>query len=144
MRVRRGLWTPRLFARAAQPHAAHHFRRRAGLHHRDGPLGAARPCCLLGARSGHECPLQVRYVLIKRRMAWIERERKRRSQKRMAFIFAASFLFDLLYSVDEDPCFCRMRQRGDADGGGGSKRVRNAAQLRTTTSEPKKKGAQNV
>jgi hypothetical protein len=37
-----------------------------------------------------------------------------------------------------------MRQRGDADGGGGSKKNRDASALRTTASEPKKKGAQNV
>jgi hypothetical protein len=74
-----------LLARAAQLDASHYFRRSAGLHYRV-CVGRAFPAFFLFFEA-LSYGKQVRQALIKRRMAWIERERKRR--------FVGVFLLDL-------------------------------------------------
>ena len=76
LRVRLRIRAFRLLARAAQLDASHHFRRSSGLHYRV-CVRRAFPAFFLFFET-LSYGKQVRQALIRRRMAWIERERKRR------------------------------------------------------------------
>ncbi len=85
MRVRLWIRAVRLLAGAAQLDATYYFGRSAGLYYRV-CFERAFPVFFFVLET-LSYGWQVRYALIKRRMAWIERERKRR--------FVGVYLFDL-------------------------------------------------